>query len=467
MPVNSFENYPMSWKPDKERLTTPLYYGLADLMEQDIKSGKLTAGTKLPPQRELADFLDLNLSTITKAYKLGEMRGLIHAVTGKGTFVTPYADTPTSTVEKNARAEIELGVIHPFYESNVDIRDLTVELLKKTGSERLFEYSHPLGNRGQIMTAAQWLRRSRLKADEHNTMIASGAQNALATILSTLFEAGDCIAVDTYTYPNFISLANLLYIQLVPIENDNEGMLPEKLEKACTLRKIKGIYMMPAGSNPTNISFSEERKKMIGEIIRKRNLIAIEDDNYAALLEEPYVPVALEAPAQTIYLSGLSKPLCPGLRIAYLYLPDSFIAPMEQGMFSQNLKISSLNMEIATEIIRSGLDRKIIRRKQKEAAKRNQIYASIFPENPVCQASYYQWLKLPETCNGSLCEIELANQGVSVFGAERFFCGNTGEANALRIATCSAESENQLREGLREVKQFIERQRNKAPVFIV
>ena len=94
MPVNSFDDYPMSWTPDREDLKFPLYYSLADLMERDIKSGKLSANTKLPPQRELADYLDLNLSTITKAYKLCEMRGLIHAVTGKGTFVTPYANVP-------------------------------------------------------------------------------------------------------------------------------------------------------------------------------------------------------------------------------------------------------------------------------------------------------------------------------------------------------------------------------------
>lgn len=465
MPVNSFDNYPMSWKPVRDRLTYPIYYSLADMMEQDIRSGLLPVNTKLPPQRELADFLDLNLSTITKAYKLCEMRGLIHAVTGKGTFVTPYADASTSTVEKVARAEIELAVIHPFYESNEAIRDLTIEILKKPCSEKLFEYSHPLGDRGQILTAAQWLRRSGIEADEHNTMIAGGAQNALATILSTLFEAGDCIAVDTYTYPNFISLANLLYIQLVPIENDGEGMLPEQLERACSLRKIKGIYMMPAGSNPTNISCSEVRKKAIGQIIRKQNLIAIEDDNYAALLEKPYVPAALEAPEHCIYVSGLSKPLCPGLRIAFLYLPERYIAPMEQGMFSQSLKISSLNIEIAAEIIRSGLDRKIIRKKQRAAAKRNEIYASCFPESEVCKTSYYQWLKLPESCTGRTCEIELANRGISVFGAERFYCGNTGRSNALRIATCSPENENQLKQGLEEIRRFI--QTKAAPVFIV
>lgn len=466
MPVNSFDNYPMSWTPDREKLTYPIYYCLADMMEQDIKSGKLSANTKLPPQRELADFLDLNLSTITKAYKLCEMRGLIHAVTGKGTYVTPYANVPTSTVEKHVGSRIELAIIHPFYESNAAIRDLTVELLKKPFSERLFEYSHPLGDRGQILTASRWLQRFGLAADAHNTMIAAGAQNALATILSSLFEAGDRIAVDTYTYPNFISLANQLYLQLVPIESDEKGMRADCLENACALQKIKGVYMMPAGGNPTNIAFSEGRKSEIAEIIREWNLIGIEDDNYAALLEERYSPLTLKAPEHCIYVSGLSKPLCPGLRIAYLYLPEAYVSTMEQGMFSQNLKISSLNMEIAAEIIRSGLAWKIIEDKRNAAAARNQIYASYFPGSSLRPESYYQWLELPTEFTGRLCEVELAERGVSVFGAERFFVGNQGKANAVRIATSSAESDAQFRMGLEILKNFIDK-RDHPPVFIV
>lgn len=467
MPINSFDDYPMSWTPDKGELTFPIYRSLADLMERDIKSGKLAANIKLPPQRELADYLDLNLSTVTKAYKLCEMRGLIHAITGKGTFVAPYANVLTSTVEKITVPRIELAIIHPFYESNAAIRDLTVEILKKPFSEQLFEYSHPLGDRGQIATAARWLKRFGLEADEHNTMIAAGAQNALATILSSLFEAGDRIAVDTYTYPNFISLANLLYLQLVPVESDEQGMCPERLETICELQKIKGIYMMPAGSNPTNLAFSDSRKKEIAAVIKKKNLIAVEDDNYAALLEPVYSPVALEAPEHCIYVSGLSKPICPGLRIAYLYLPKRYINPMEQGMFSQNLKISSLNMEIAAEIIRSGLAGKIIQKKRAAAMERNRIYASYFPGGRLCMESYYQWLELPKNCTGRLCEAQLSYQGVSVFGAERFSVGNQVKANAVRIATCSAENDEQLCKGLKILQDFIREQGNAEPAFIV
>ncbi|MBO7153835.1 MAG: GntR family transcriptional regulator, partial [Lentisphaeria bacterium] len=60
MAHNSFDNYFLSWKPDKKLLTRPLYLALANLLEADIASGKLAPGTQLPPQRELADYLGIN-----------------------------------------------------------------------------------------------------------------------------------------------------------------------------------------------------------------------------------------------------------------------------------------------------------------------------------------------------------------------------------------------------------------------
>lgn len=467
MPINSFDDYPMSWKPDKKELSSPIYYCLADMLERDIRNGLLSANTKLPPQRELADFLDLNLSTITKAYKLCEMRGLVHAVTGRGTYVTPYANVPTSTAEKTTVPRIELAIIHPFYSSNKQIRDLTMDILKKPFSEQLFEYTHPLGNRGQIQTASRWLQGFGLDAGETNTMIAAGAQNALSIILSSLFESGDKIAVDSYTYPNFISLANLLYLHLIPVDNDENGMRPDALENACATQNIKGIYVMPTGSNPTNLAFSDSRRKEIAAVIKKRKLIAIEDDNNSALMEERCRPLTLEAPENCIYISGLSKPLCPGLRIAYLYVPSHYTADIERGIFSHNLKISSLNIEIATEIIRSGLSHTIINEKRSAAMKRNELYYSVFPGRRRYMESYYQWLELPDTLSGRLCESELAHRGVGVFGAERFSAGTQLKCNAVRIATCSPGSDRELRQGLEAVKQFIGEQTPDGPEFIV
>ena len=87
MPVNSFENYPMSWKPDLSNTKPPLYLALARQLEDDIKAGALKPGTKLPPQRELADYLDINLSTVSRAFKICEQKGLLSASVGNGTYI--------------------------------------------------------------------------------------------------------------------------------------------------------------------------------------------------------------------------------------------------------------------------------------------------------------------------------------------------------------------------------------------
>ena len=89
MPMNSFDDYPMSWRPSLAGASGPVYRALADLLASDIAAGRLLPGTKLPPQRELADFLDVNPSTVSKAFKLCAERGLVAAPTWPPTPALP------------------------------------------------------------------------------------------------------------------------------------------------------------------------------------------------------------------------------------------------------------------------------------------------------------------------------------------------------------------------------------------
>ena len=456
MPINSFEDYPMAWKPRKEDLCAPIYICLAGMLERDIRSGALAPNTKMPPLRELADFLDLNLSTVRKAYKLCEMRGLLRAEVGRGTFVVPSANVPTSIVERDSHPNIEMGTILPFDEENQLIRNLTLMLLQKPGADSLFSYDYPLGTKEQIRAGVLWLQKCGMDiARTNTTFITNGVQNALAILLSSFFEGGSRIAVDSYTYSNFIGLASLLHLQLVAVANDAEGMRPDLLEKFCAMQNIKGIYLMPTGNNPTNQALTETRCKELARVIEKYRLILLEDDNYAALLTEKLPPLCLEVPEQGIYISGLSKPICPGLRIAYVHVPAKWSHVLERGTFSFNLKLSALASEIAAQIIQTGLAEQILQDKRKLSIRRNKIYHAVFPKALYHPVSYCQWLPLPPGCTGRDCEKTLLQRGVGVFGAERFAVGNNVSINAIRIATCSPGSEAKLREGLQAVKTYI------------
>ena len=235
--------------------------------------------TKLPPQRELADFLDLNLSTVTRAFRLCTDKGVIYAVIGRGTFVSPNA-VLHDTMGGTEKSIIELGSIHPYEEFNEILADTAREILRGKGAARLFALGGVQDEDRHARTACSWLARFSLAAEPANLLLTSGTQSALAIVLTALFDAGDRIAVDGYTYANFIGLAKQLNIRLIPIEGDVDGMLPDALARQRQQINIKGVYLMPSCANPTGIVMPEERRRKIAAVLRKHNMFLIEDDAY-------------------------------------------------------------------------------------------------------------------------------------------------------------------------------------------
>ena len=200
MSINSFDNYPMSWKPDLSRTSGPKYLALVSLMEEDIKNGTLKAGTKLPPQRELADYLNVNLSTISRAFKLCGQKGLLSASVGNGTYVC--ADVSAETIllcgRENPRM-IEMGALVPQVSGNRLVKTHTERLLKRPDALNLFSYDDPEGTGRQREAGVAWLQKSGFSTDKDHVLLAAGGQNALTAALGALLERGDKLGTDPLT----------------------------------------------------------------------------------------------------------------------------------------------------------------------------------------------------------------------------------------------------------------------------
>jgi GntR family transcriptional regulator, N-acetylglucosamine utilization regulator len=67
--------------------TEPLYSQIAERLTDRIKTGKLTPGARLPPERELSDALGVNRMTLRQALHLLEAEGLLVRRQGDGTYV--------------------------------------------------------------------------------------------------------------------------------------------------------------------------------------------------------------------------------------------------------------------------------------------------------------------------------------------------------------------------------------------
>ncbi|ERM18901.1 PLP-dependent aminotransferase family protein [Brevibacillus laterosporus] len=461
MPVNPFDDYPMSWKPDKNVLKRPYYQSIAFLLEHDIKNGFLAPGTKLPPQRELADFLDLNFTTITRAYKICEERGLIYAITGSGTYVSPNASRSITISKDKTASLIELGLVSSFEQTNALVKDSIQQIVNKSYFEQLLNYNDPTGIPHQKAAALNWMESFGIHTDQEHLAIVSGAQNALAIALVALFEPGNRIATDLYTYSNFIELAKMFRIQLVPIAGDEFGMLPGELDKQCNQVNIHGIFLMPSCNNPTTIMMSDFRKRELAEVIRKHRLILIEDEIHAfmtaGIVSDYQQPMFNLLPEQTIYICCTSKSICSGLRIAYIVYGKAFREKILRSIFNINVKTSSLNAEIITELILSGKAHEIVLLKKQLAQTANDMFFDNFPlnKNVGHPLSFYRWLPIQRYSGALELETDLQKLGIRAFHSDRFLSGQTTQDKYLRIALSSTNSLDELKVGLRILNEYL------------
>ncbi len=460
MPINSFDQYPLSWKPEKARLTRPYYASLLSDLEAAIRSGRLAEGTKLPPQRELADFLDLNYTTITRVYSAAKKKGLIYGIMGKGTFVAPHASEHITIAEIDSSPDIiELGFVSGFSECTLPIEKALATVLSKGNIRSLLDYRHAHGHPHQLAAAARWLSQLGLSVSPSDISIFSGAENALAVALVSLFQRGDAIAVDEYTYSNFIELAKMLDLTLVPIHGDRNGMQPEQLALACQKRNIRGVYLMPGGSNPTNVCIPEGRRRMLASVIRKYNLLLIEDDLYgwiSASTGHPLMPLFEMLEQKAFYIGSTTKNLCPGLRIAFGAYKKDLREPLSLGLSNMNIKTSSLDAEIITELILSGAAYDLIHQKIRLAKEAGEIFDSYFPGVQAGSPSLFRWLPISGDAPGTQVEAELLNRGIHIYHSDRFQVTGNPKSKFLRVALCSAGSLRKLEKGLKILKKYVE-----------
>src|SRR5699024_2851396 len=104
----------------------------------------------------------------------------------------------------------------------------------------------------------------------------------------------------------------------------------------------------------------------------------IEDDIYSFLAPNGVKSFFSILPEQTVHICSISKSLCAGLRVAFLAFPAKYKEALVAGMLNINLKTVSLNGEIVTELIETGMAFNIVHQKLALAERRNRIFKSVF-----------------------------------------------------------------------------------------
>lgn len=456
MPINSFDNYYMSWKPSFKNTTLPLYKELAKQLEEDIKNGILLPGTKLPPQRELADYLDINLSTVTRAFKICMQKGLIVSSTGNGTYISSDVVYDSNMLLLNPLEEkvIEMGAILPNRFPNKYVAEAIQAVLKEPNADILMQYNTNLNNTRQLLMAARWISKAGLQIDYQTILFASGGQNALTAILAALFHAGDKVACDVFTYPGLKSTAKLLGIILIPLKEYTE----EALNHVYKNYSIKALYVIPDYHNPTTHVMDLCTRQTIASFADKNNIIVLEDAINSFLSANLYPPIHTLIPEHTVYFLSLSKTLAPGLRLAYVLAPLQYQKDIATALYNINISVSPLLGQAAATLIQSGKADIILSQRQAFIIERNHIvneYLSAYhlKGDDTCP---FRWLILPDGFTGHVFEQLARASKVQVYAADRFLVGNTIPYEAIRISVVSEENTDHFIKGIQIIQMLLE-----------
>jgi DNA-binding transcriptional MocR family regulator len=458
------------WKPARLDDNLPLYLAIAEALTADIATGRLAPGQRLPPQRELAGVIGVDLSTITRALAECERRGLVQGTVGRGTFVAADVGAADSLARTEPQGEglfVEMGLVLPLYTQEKEGVAAVRRALQSMHIERYLRYTDPAGMPEHREAGAAWVRRAGVTARPDDMLVTAGSQNALACCLLALFSPGDSLAVDELTFPGLKTLARMQNVRLVPIAMDEHGILPDALEQACRREHPRGVFLMPDFQNPTTGSLPNDRRLAIARLLQRDNLMLIEDDAYGHTAGRHRALSAL-APEHSIYLGGTSKVFGAGLRISFVACPPQFRQQMENAILSTTWMASPLNAELAAHVLTGAAFERIMRAKESEARARTELaLEKLAPHSLRTRPSgFFAWLALPRGWTGREFELAAREAGVRVFCAERFAVGGRAAPAAVRLSLTGPGTRAELSRGLDALADVLRRGRSSAGAIL-
>jgi len=442
------------WLPRLAGNKGPRFLQIADALQAAVADGSLKPGDRLPPQRQLAARLDVDLTTITRAYDEARRRNLLEGRGARGTYVAAPKVELTSI--------LDLSMNTPPPPEGVDFDDMLKQglsqVLMRADNELLMTYHLAGGSDSDRKAGATWLEPMFGPLDSRQVVVCPGAQAAIAALILALTEPGDVILAEPMSYPGLRAAATQFGRRVIAVEADQHGMAPGMLAQACRRHKPGLVYLNPTLQNPTAITMPERRRTELAGIAGRCNVRIIEDDPYWLLAEAPPPPVATFAPEQVYYISTLSKCLTPGLCVAFVLIRD----PHERERFlvalrSFALMVAPLTAALATQWILDGSAGGLMEGVRSEARLRHRMARDILAGRySGLGDGLHAWLELPAYWNSSQLARAAGREGIAVTPAEAFATGS-GTVNAIRISLGCIKDRGRLQASLQRLSHLLAR----------
>jgi GntR family transcriptional regulator/MocR family aminotransferase len=333
---------------DKD-LAAQLYKQLRDA----IISGRLAAGSQIPPSRLLAEQLGVSRKTVSAAYAKLTDEKLLTGQVGAGTFVSSDV---SPWVPNRGRGKLAgAAVVKRWNDISTPLRHPTPE-----GRSR-YEYIGGGSTKSQfpmddwrrcVLFALRQDTESRGLYHQPEGIVTNGAQQALDLIARVLVEPGCIVAVEEPGYPPARLLFASQGAKICGVPVDSEGIVVDEIPDHTRL-----IYVTPSHQFPLGMPMSVQRRHALLERAKEIGAIIVEDDYDSEFRYEGRPTDSLQGmdvDGIVAYIGTFSKVLLPELRLGYVVAPAAILSAIAMAKHLTDWHTASMTQYAIAKFIDDG-----------------------------------------------------------------------------------------------------------------
>lgn len=310
----------------------PLYEALYRHIRQDILSGALTAGERLPSKRSLAEHLQISVMTVETAYHQLEAEGYLYALPKRGFFVSAVDHLPTPATPTAIPPEPEAPKWHlDLARNQVDSSRFPAAAWARLTRQVLSEgnFLAPVPQQGlyalrQAIARDLWDFKGMAVAPEQ-IVVGAGAEYLYLLLAQLLGANGRTVfAVEEPGYPKIRQVYGKCGIVCRPVPLDCQGMDPEALAASGAM----AAHISPAHHYPTGLVTPIGRRHALLRWAEASDGFIIEDD-YDSEFRFTGRPIptlqSIDSGGRVIYLNTFSQTISPSMRVGFMVLPPTLL----------------------------------------------------------------------------------------------------------------------------------------------
>ncbi|MDD4377881.1 MAG: PLP-dependent aminotransferase family protein [Eubacteriales bacterium] len=364
---------------------TPIYLQIKKSIKKLIVNRELTEGYKLPPERKLAEELQVHRNTVVKAYCELIADGLVTASREKpkGYFVKSFANEdsfnkrffPLEKMMKynfNNKEKLFLDIFSDSADKNyISLGGITMdfdmiptdgmkEIVSSMFSGKMGSVLHTLSRDEGGRTReniCNILSKENMYVNPRNIQLVSETNQALNYLMTLYLEEGESVIVEEPIVPDNASVFRNKHLNIVTVPMEEDGMKVELLEKLIKQYNPKFIYTMPNYHNPTGITMSLDKRNRLLEIAQNYGVPIIEEDSQRDFrYTDNRLPslYTLDRYKSVIYIDSFTLTFPYSIKTGYIVAPYDVVEMIGRLIVVDETIVSNMGQFILNEYIEGG-----------------------------------------------------------------------------------------------------------------